>query len=54
MLLTMKYLNLEKGIIGVEENSSDAVENLNRLDSAERHRYHREVFKQPRVYPKGS
>ena len=31
MLLTMKYLNLEKGIIGVEENKPDAIENLNRL-----------------------
>ena len=53
MLLTMKYLNLEKGIIGVEENKPDAIENLNRLiqqngiDNIE-------VFKLQSRYPKGA
>lgn len=31
MQLIMKYLGLEKGIIGIEENKPDAIENMNRL-----------------------
>lgn len=53
MLLIMKYLDLKKGIIGVEENKPDAIENLNRLieqngiDNIE-------VFKLQSRYPKGA
>ncbi|WP_237049063.1 electron transport complex subunit RsxC [Mogibacterium pumilum] len=53
MLLTMKYLNLEKGIIGVEENKPDAIENLNRLIQ-QNGITNIEVFKLQSRYPKGA
>jgi electron transport complex protein RnfC len=31
MQLIMKYLDLEKGLIGIEDNKQDAIENMNRL-----------------------
>lgn len=53
MLATMKYLELEKGIIGVEENKPDAIEALNDLIK-QNNINNIEVFPLLSRYPKGA
>ncbi|MBQ6621487.1 MAG: electron transport complex subunit RsxC [Mogibacterium sp.] len=53
MLLIMKYLELEKGIIGVEENKPEAIENLRRLIK-QNEIPNIEVFPLQSRYPKGA
>ena len=53
MLLTMKYLNLEKGILGIEENKPDAIDNMNRLIQ-QNGINNIEVCKLQSRYPKGA
>jgi len=53
MRLIMKYLNLPKGIIGIEENKPDAIENLNHL--IQENGYDDiEILKLQSRYPKGA
>ena len=53
MKVIMKFLELKKGIIGVEDNKPDAIENLNRL-IAQNEIKDIEVLPLPSSYPKGA
>ena len=53
MMMIMKYLNLEKGVIGIESNKPDAIANMQRLID-QNQISNIEILTLPSSYPKGA
>lgn len=53
MVLVMKYLNLDKGFIGIEDNKPDAIAKLDEMLAAQGHD-NIKTFPLPARYPKGA
>ena len=53
MVLVMKYLNLDKGFIGIEDNKPDAIAKLDEMLKAQGHD-NIKTFPLPARYPKGA